>query len=121
MYAFYYQQVKTCEFAPLKLQVCQLCNTSSPLCAFREPILGTVSFEMEVMSVIPAKAGIQFANLQKYAADELDSRFRGNDCDLQRVPMEDVAALYEDKVQWQITSNPGGKAWPNPSRARSWF
>ena len=31
------------------------------------------------MAVIPAKAGIHSANLRKYAANQLDSRFRGND------------------------------------------
>jgi hypothetical protein len=30
-------------------------------------------------AVIPAKAGIHFANLRKYAVQGLDSRFRGND------------------------------------------
>ena len=34
--------------------------------------------------VIPAKAGIHTASLGKGAVYRLDSRFRGNDCDLQR-------------------------------------
>ena len=32
------------------------------------------------MLVIPAKAGINSANIPKSAANGLDSRFRGNDC-----------------------------------------
>jgi len=35
--------------------------------------------------VIPAKAGIHTASLRKDAVYRLDSRFRGNDCDLQRM------------------------------------
>jgi hypothetical protein len=34
--------------------------------------------------VIPAKAGIHSANLRKCAVEGLGSRFRGNDCGLQR-------------------------------------
>jgi hypothetical protein len=35
--------------------------------------------------VIPAKAGIHTASLWKGGVNRLDSRFRGNDCDLQRL------------------------------------
>jgi hypothetical protein len=32
-----------------------------------------------ILAVIPAKAGIHFANLQESAVERLDSRFRGSD------------------------------------------
>jgi len=38
-------------------------------------------------AVIPAKAGIHSANLQKSAVDGLDSRFRGNDRRFERDPI----------------------------------
>jgi hypothetical protein len=38
MYSLYYQQLKSFKSVAIKLQACQLYNTSLRLCAFREPV-----------------------------------------------------------------------------------
>ncbi len=45
------------------------------------------------MAVIPAKARIHSANLRKYGANQLDSRFRGNDCHCDGIPTKMKPAL----------------------------
>jgi len=52
--------------------------------------------------VIPAKAGIYLASLQKCAGDGLDSRFRGNDRGFERDPILNNTTTQERAEQFVI-------------------